>query len=407
MGGEVSVIGNSVSGSFLEPLSGARYDRTGDAPLSQWMSEQPNTPVGLSTIEAWQEGTSTLDNVNRIQSEIRQQIQPANAFGSLSSVSAQVSSQFNGIKIGYEMGRVAAQLEARMEANPQLTTPRTMELASELRERGIAMSYGAALEATADAYSFNFNGKCYPNADALARAVNYADRTVAYELTPEMQKQQQIAEMDRQVMDSYVPGLGYSYGQTAYMYARGNGADIDGLRRAHALGTAGDALLGMAGSVAATRAARSGMALPGGQAQIRSEFVPTNNYPPTQRVQNSTQLITGSTEKAIPLPKSSTTIAGGGAKTSNLSPGDIVRIQNAANRTDTTITVVGSRANGTAGANSDWDFVLPKDTPRSTRRSLSSSLPEGPRGIGEPRNQDFFMEPIDTTKPHISFPPRK
>lgn len=99
-------------------------------------------------------------------------------------------------------------------------------------------------------------------------------------------------------------------------------------------------------------------------------------------------------------------IAGGGARLDNLSPAEITRIQNAADRTGTPISVVGSRANGTARASSDWDFVLPQGTPQSTRHSLSSSLPEGPRGIGEPRNQDFFLDPLDPTKPHITFPPR-
>ena len=98
--------------------------------------------------------------------------------------------------------------------------------------------------------------------------------------------------------------------------------------------------------------------------------------------------------------------AGGGASLDNIAPTDFQRIQNAANRTNTEITVVGSRAGGTAKPMSDWDYVLPAGTPRRTQHSLSSSLPEGPRGLGEPRRQDFFTDPLDTNSPHIIVPPQ-
>lgn len=42
-----------------------------------------------------------------------------------------------------------------------------------------------------------------------------------------------------------------------------------------------------------------------------------------------------------------------------LTQGEIKRIGNAATRINKPITVVGSRASGTAGAYSDWDYVLP------------------------------------------------
>lgn len=98
-------------------------------------------------------------------------------------------------------------------------------------------------------------------------------------------------------------------------------------------------------------------------------------------------------------------VAGGGANLENLTAGEIARIQNAANRTGTEISVVGSRARGTANPNSDWDYVLPPGTRGSTRHSLSSSLPEGPRSLGEPRNLEFFVEPLDTARPFITFTP--
>lgn len=98
-------------------------------------------------------------------------------------------------------------------------------------------------------------------------------------------------------------------------------------------------------------------------------------------------------------------VAGGGARLENLAKGESARIQNAANRTKTTVTVVGSRASGTARASSDWDYVLQEGTRSSTRHSLSSSLPQGPRGLGEPRNQDFLPGPVNPNKPYITFFP--
>lgn len=98
-------------------------------------------------------------------------------------------------------------------------------------------------------------------------------------------------------------------------------------------------------------------------------------------------------------------IAGGGASLDNLAAGEVARIQNAANRTQTEISVVGSRARGTAHALSDWDYVVPSGTTRSTRHSLSSSLPEGPRSLGERRKLDIFAEPVDINRPYITFTP--
>lgn len=72
-------------------------------------------------------------------------------------------------------------------------------------------------------------------------------------------------------------------------------------------------------------------------------------------------------------------VAGGGAKLGNLKPGDITRIQNAVNRTRTEVTVVGSRANGTAKATSDWDYAEEDPTQplqlasRRTKRSWAAT----------------------------------
>lgn len=81
----------------------------------------------------------------------------------------------------------------------------------------------------------------------------------------------------------------------------------------------------------------------------------------------------------------------------------MIRIQNAADRTQTPISVVGSRASGSSGPLSDWDYVVPPGTSRRTIHSLSSSLPEGHRGIGEPRNQDFHRGNVDAGLPYITF----
>lgn len=98
-------------------------------------------------------------------------------------------------------------------------------------------------------------------------------------------------------------------------------------------------------------------------------------------------------------------VAGGGAKVDCLSPEDVTRIQNAADRTRIRITVVGSRARGTAGPMSDYDYVLSGSTAQA-RHSLRGSLPAGPSGLGEPRNQDFHPEPVDRTQSYITFTPR-
>ncbi|THD30158.1 hypothetical protein [uncultured Flavobacterium sp.] len=88
-----------------------------------------------------------------------------------------------------------------------------------------------------------------------------------------------------------------------------------------------------------------------------------------------------------------------------LSKGDYLRIQNAATRINKPITVVGSRASGTAKAYSDWDYVVPglKSKNWST---IKNSLP-GSRSTldNTPRNIDIFKGPLDPTKPHIIINP--
>jgi RHS repeat-associated protein len=105
--------------------------------------------------------------------------------------------------------------------------------------------------------------------------------------------------------------------------------------------------------------------------------------------------------RRVPMPT-----AGGGAKIENIAAGDALRIQNAADRTGTTVTVVGSRASGTATSASDWDYVVDANAP--TRNSISRSLPgAGNVSEGVRPNIDVFKGSVDKTKPHIEFKPEQ
>ena len=98
-------------------------------------------------------------------------------------------------------------------------------------------------------------------------------------------------------------------------------------------------------------------------------------------------------------------IIGGGASLKNLTPGELARIQNAANRTGVEISVVGSRAGGTAKGLSDWDYAVPASTTSKQIKSLKNSLPSGFSEVGAPRNIEFFRSPVRTDLPHITFRP--
>lgn len=97
---------------------------------------------------------------------------------------------------------------------------------------------------------------------------------------------------------------------------------------------------------------------------------------------------------------------GGGGTLDKLSPSEIKRIQNAANRSGQDIGVVGSRVNPNKPlhSKSDYDFVI--DANSKTRNNLSRSLP-GAKNVREgiPNNQDIFKGTVDASKPHIIFRP--
>ena len=90
-----------------------------------------------------------------------------------------------------------------------------------------------------------------------------------------------------------------------------------------------------------------------------------------------------------------------------LNASDALRIENAATRIGKPINVVGSRASGTAGALSDWDYVIEGINSRSWSK-IKNSLP-GSKSIIEntPKNIDIIKTPLDKTKPHITIYPKK
>ena len=97
---------------------------------------------------------------------------------------------------------------------------------------------------------------------------------------------------------------------------------------------------------------------------------------------------------------------GGGGTLEKLTPSEIRRIQNAANRSGKDIGVVGSRVNPnkTVRPDSDYDFVI--DANNKTRGNLSRSLPGG-KSVREglENNQDIYKGTVDTNRPHVIFHP--
>ena len=99
-------------------------------------------------------------------------------------------------------------------------------------------------------------------------------------------------------------------------------------------------------------------------------------------------------------------VAGGGASIENITAGQALRIQNAVDRSGQSITLVGSRAGGTASAKSDWDYVVNANA--ATRNNLSRSLPgAGDIKEGVRPNIDIFKGEVDKTKPFIEFKPKE
>ncbi|TSJ46564.1 LamG-like jellyroll fold domain-containing protein [Fluviicola chungangensis] len=89
-----------------------------------------------------------------------------------------------------------------------------------------------------------------------------------------------------------------------------------------------------------------------------------------------------------------------------LTADELLRIENAATRINQPITVVGSRASGTAGAYSDWDYVIPGLNSRNWSK-IKNSLPGSSSVLNNtPRNIDVFKGTVNTNLPHITIHPR-
>ncbi len=102
--------------------------------------------------------------------------------------------------------------------------------------------------------------------------------------------------------------------------------------------------------------------------------------------------------------------AGGGADIDNLSEAERNAIQLFVSETDSSVTLVGSRAakQGGNSIDSDFDFII-EPINRKIRKKAKSKLPKG-QGGGEigtrgPTGQDFLDGPVDTNKPFIKFDP--
>jgi RHS repeat-associated protein len=92
---------------------------------------------------------------------------------------------------------------------------------------------------------------------------------------------------------------------------------------------------------------------------------------------------------------------------SPLTKGETKRIENAATRINEPITVVGSRASGTATANSDWDYVI-KNVNSKGWDKIKNSLPGSKSVIDNTKhNIDLFKGSVRTNEPHITIKPRK
>lgn len=95
---------------------------------------------------------------------------------------------------------------------------------------------------------------------------------------------------------------------------------------------------------------------------------------------------------------------GNGGHIDNISASDARRIQNAANLRGVVIHVVGSRAAGTAGPWSDWDYVIEGINSR-TRSRIQGSLPQGATELGHGRTIDIFRGRLIDGEPYVTFYP--
>jgi hypothetical protein len=103
-------------------------------------------------------------------------------------------------------------------------------------------------------------------------------------------------------------------------------------------------------------------------------------------------------------------VAGGGANVGNLHESTRARIQAFVDKHQAPVTVVGSRAGGTAGPMSDFDYLIGGNSRlrQRARRELPKGRAGGEVGPGGETGIDVFNEnnvPLDSKLPHIIFSP--
>lgn len=99
-----------------------------------------------------------------------------------------------------------------------------------------------------------------------------------------------------------------------------------------------------------------------------------------------------------------TPTAANGASLENMSGADAAKIQATADRIGKPVHVVGSRASGTAGPESDWDYVVTGANSK-IKDKIKWMAPSGVR-TGQGKGLDIFTGPLNEDLPYITFHPK-
>jgi hypothetical protein len=229
--------------------------------VDQWINGLPNNASALGAIDRWAGSASIPALVAQTEADLRTTIAGPETLGGATLID-QIQREADDIKVGYALGAVAANIEARLEAMPAASRGPAADYADALRLRGDSLSFGAARDASPLPGVYAYGGQCYGSANALAAAVRH-DRNnptgpVMSEWTPQMQEKGQIAAMDREIWNRGA-GLGFSMAETSYMYARGSGATAAELRQAYARGQLVDIALDLGDISASVMDSRNGL----------------------------------------------------------------------------------------------------------------------------------------------------
>lgn len=92
--------------------------------------------------------------------------------------------------------------------------------------------------------------------------------------------------------------------------------------------------------------------------------------------------------------------AGGGARIENIPPSRAAGLRRVANKCDMEVSLVGSRAGGTADAVSGWDLIVPPGTTSRVIHTLKYEL----RSIMG-KNIEVLRGVVDTSRPYIRVTP--